>query len=354
MMKFAAEPVRLRNAMKFGVALPTCTEGMIYPIPFARPSDVVRVAVEAERLGYDAVMGNDHLTTQQYVRARWPNPPNYFEPLITYAYCAAKTTRISLMTGVIVLPTRDPVLLAKQVATLDQFSNGRVILGVGVGAYREEFEATHPRSREVPRGELVEEGIRAMRLLFDERRATFHGRHYEFDDVEMFPKPVQQPLPIFSGGNADGSIRRAAELCQGWLPAAMGPERLAAGKSKLVAYAEAAGRDPSSIEIAPQLVVCIGQTVEDAGRQFKRSQIYEHLVSLQQSTLKGIDISAYASVNLIGSIDEVSERVEAYRAAGADHLAGLLFAGNTVDEMLGQVELFANTVIPQFASATRA
>jgi probable F420-dependent oxidoreductase len=337
--------------MRFGVALPTCVEGMIYPIPFATPEGVVRVAVEAERLGYYEVMGNDHLSTQQYVRDRWPEPPNYFEPLITYAYCAPSTTTIRFMTGVIVLPVRDPVVLAKQVATLDTFTNGRVILGVGVGAYREEFEATNPRLKASDRGGMVQEGIHALRLLFEQRRASFKGRYYEFQDVEMFPKPIQGPMPIYSAGNAEGSIRRAAESCQGWLPAAIGPDRVRAGREKLIAYAEQAGRDAAEIEIAPQLVVCLGRTVEEAEREFKVSRIYEHLLSLQESTLKGLDISQYVSMNLIGSIDEVIERVDGYRRAGATHLPGLLFAGKSVDQMLDQVALFAEAVVPRFTEA---
>lgn len=334
--------------MKFGVALPTCTEGMLYPIPFAAPADVVRVAVEAERLGYHAVMGNDHLTTQAYVRKRWPDPPNFFEPLITYAYCASSTKTIRFMTGVIVLPMRHPVVLAKQVATLDQFTGGRVVLGVGVGAYREEYEATQPRLKEVSRAELVEEGIVAMRLLFTERRATYNGRHYQFEDVEMYPKPVQSPLPIFSAGNAEGSIRRAAELCEGWLPAAMGPERIRQGRDRLQMYAEAAGRDSAAVEIAPQLVVCVGRTAEAAERDFKKSQVYEHLLSLQKSTLKGFDIDSYVSMNLIGSVDQVGELIEGYRDAGASHLSGLLFVSNSVDEYIEQMALFAETVMPRF------
>jgi probable F420-dependent oxidoreductase len=335
--------------VRFGVALPTCTEGMIYPVPFASPEEVVQVAVRAERLGYHAVMGNDHLSTQAYVRDRWPEPPNYYEPLLTYAYCAARTARIRLMTGVIVMPMREPVLLAKQVATLDRLSRGRVTLGLGVGAYREEFEATHPRLRRVTRSELLEEGIHSLRALFGERRASFHGRHYEFEDVEAFPKPLQDPLPIFSAGNAEGSIRRAAELCEGWLPAALGPERLAAGRDRLHALAAAAGRDPAAIEIAPQLLVCIGRTAEAAEREFKRSQAYEHLLSLQRSTLRGFDVESYVAMNLVGSVEEICERVDRYRNAGADHLAGLLFVGNSVAEMNEQVQLFAETVMPEFA-----
>lgn len=334
--------------MKFGVGLPTCTEGMMYPVPFARPEDLLRVTLEAERLGYYAVMGNDHLTTQQYVRRTYPDPPNFYEPLITYAYCAARTERIRFMTGVIVMPVREPVLLAKQVATLDQLSGGRVILGLGIGAYREEFEATHPGLRQAVRGQMVQEGIQALRLLFTERRASFAGRSFAFEDVEMYPKPVQDRLPIFSSGNAEGSIRRAAELCEGWLPAGVGPDQIASGRDKLYAYARAAGRDPDRISIAPQLVVSIGHTAEEARDAFLRSQLYEHLVSLQQSTLKGIDTSAYEAVNLIGTPDELCRRVERYAQAGVDHLAGLLFVGNTIAEMLTQIRLFAEAVVTAF------
>jgi Luciferase-like monooxygenase len=105
--------------MKFGVEIPTCTAGMMYPVPFATVEDVVRAAIEVEQLGYYDVAGNDHFSTQQYVRDAWPDPPDYFEPLLTLAYIAAKTSVLRLTTGILVLPMRQPVQLAKQVATLD-------------------------------------------------------------------------------------------------------------------------------------------------------------------------------------------------------------------------------------------
>src|SRR5262245_62674425 len=115
--------------MKFGLKIPTCTAGMMYRVPFATVDDVVRVAIEAEYLGYYDVAGNDQLSTQRYVREAWSMPPDYFEPLITLANVAARTSVVRLTTGILVLPMRDPVLLAKQVATLDQVSGGRVTLG---------------------------------------------------------------------------------------------------------------------------------------------------------------------------------------------------------------------------------
>lgn len=334
--------------MKFGVGLPTCTAGMMYPVPFAGPEDVVRVAIESEQLGYYEVAGNDHINTQRYVRETWPEPPNFFEPLVTYAYCAAHTSVLRFVTGIIVLPMRHPVLLAKQVATLDQLSKGRVILGVGVGAYREELETAYPDLASVPRAALMEEGLQALRLLFSERRASFEGRHYRFNDLEMYPKPVQNPLPIYSSGNADGSIRRAAFYGQGWLPAGIGPERIREGRAKLERYAMEAGRDPSQIAIAPQLIVCLGENEARARENFERSQLYHHLVSLQQSTLKGIDVESYVAMNLVGTPDQVIPRIRALEEAGVSHLCGLYFVGNTVDEMLQQVRAFAAEVMPEF------
>ena len=161
--------------MRFSVQLPTCTEGLVNPIPFARPADFVRLAQAAERLGYDAVWGNDHVTAAPYVRTKWSEPPSFYEVLITLATVGAHTRRIRLGTAVLVLPLRDPVLLAKQVATLDQLTGGRVVLAVGIGAYREEFAAHWPRRVSARRGDLLDEGLAALRLLLTERTASHAG-----------------------------------------------------------------------------------------------------------------------------------------------------------------------------------
>lgn len=334
--------------MKFGAALPTCTAGMLYPVPFASKDDIVRVAIEAEQLGYYEVAGNDHFTTQRYVRETFADPPDFFDPLISYAYCAAKTSVLRLMTGIVVVPMRHPIVLAKQLATLDRFSDGRVIAGAGIGAYREEFEACFPDLAGVKRAELMRESLEALRVLLEERHATYEGDHIRFRDVEMYPKPLQERLPIYSAGNSDGAIRRAAELCEGWLPAALPLEGIAAGKAKLERYAREVGRDPSTIAIAPQLIVCIADKAADARAIFERSQLYHHLVSLQQSTLKNVSIDAYMTTNLVGTSDDICSQVEALKAVGVGHLCGLYFVGNTVDEMLDQIRMFGRDVIPNF------
>jgi probable F420-dependent oxidoreductase len=340
--------------MKFGVGLPTCTAGMMYPVPFASKDDIVRVAIESEQLGYYEVAGNDHFTTQQYVRETFADPPDFFDPLISYAYCAAKTSVLRLMTGIIVVPMRHPIVLAKQLATLDRFSDGRVIVGAGIGAYREELEACFPDLAGAKRADLMRESLEALRILLEERNASYDGEYIRFADVEMFPKPVQKPLPIYSAGNSDGAIKRAAQIGDGWLPAGIAADRIGAAKEKLARYAQEVGRDPSEIKIAPQLIVCIGEDAEQARRTFEGSQLYEHLVSLQQSTLKNVSIDEYMTTNLVGTPDQICKQVAELEAVGVDHLCGLYFVGNTVDEMLDQVRMFGREVLPNFPDRVEA
>jgi probable F420-dependent oxidoreductase len=334
--------------LRFGVHIPTCIEGMMYPIPFARPSDILPTARLCERLGFDSVWGNDHMTTQRYVQREFPEPPNYYEPLVTFGWVAAGTTRIKVATGILVLPMRHMVVAAKQVATLDQLSGGRVILGVGAGAYREEYEALFPDARGIHRGALVDEGMRALRLLFTERRVTFRGRYVHIEDVECFPKPVQNPFPIYAGGNHPEVRRRAAELGEGWMPAVLSPDEIRAGVDEIRRAAEKAGRDPARIDIAPQFAVSIGRTHEDALRRFHGSQLYKHLESLKTSTLRE-QTGGYEQRNLIGSPEEICERVRVYQRAGVTTLAGMLFVANSVPEMQEAIELFGREVVPHFS-----
>ncbi len=333
--------------MKFGLSIPTCIEGMMYPIPFAKPSDILPMALAAEELGYDSVWGNDHMTTQRYVQREFAEPPNYYEPLVTFTWVAARTTRLQVCTCVLVLPMRHVVVAAKQVATLDQLSGGRVILGVGTGAYREEYEKLFPDAKNVHRGAMVEEGMKALRLLFTERRATFHGRYVRFDAVESFPKPAQSNLPIYAGGNHPDVRRRAGELGDGWIPAVLSPDEIRKGVEDVRRAAEKVGRDPDRIDIAPQLVVAIGQTREQALARFRGSQLAKHLESLKTTTLRE-QTGGFEDRNLIGSPSEISERIRDYQRAGVTTLAGMLFVANTVSEFRESMELFARDVIPNF------
>ncbi|MFL6078238.1 MAG: LLM class flavin-dependent oxidoreductase [Mycobacteriales bacterium] len=334
--------------MRFGIELPTCTSGMMHPVPFADVHQVVDLAIEAEQLGYHDAAGNDHLSTMNYIRAAWDEPPDFFEPLVVLSHVAAKTSVLRLTTGIMVMTLRDPILLAKQVATLDHLSDGRVSLGVAVGGYRDEFEAVVPALRHANRADLTRERIAALRVLWEQRHSSYHGEYVNFSDVESYPKPVQSPLPIWSGGNVDGSLRRAGELCDGWLPAKVGPDAIRTGRAKVAGYARAAGRDPSTLVTALQSVVCLGDTTEQARQRFRDSSFDLFRQSLSETMTRGVDQDTYFDLNLIGTPDEVCAKVAAYERAGLDQFTALLFVGNTVEEMRDQIRLFARHVLPAF------
>jgi len=258
----------------------------------------------------------------------------------------SNTKTLKVGTGVLVLPMRrDIVVTAKQIATLDHFGKGRLEIGVGIGAYREEFKALQPDSK-LERGDIVDEGLQALRLLFAERVATFEGKYYRFKDVELYPKTYQKRIPIYVGGNNANNIRRAVAWGDGWLPAGIEVDRLGALVSEMRAMAEKAGRDPKTIEVAPQFVVHLGKTREAARERYRESQMSKHLVSLSKSTLKEQKASS-EDINLIGSPEEVIEKAMAFRKAGVTHFLGLYFAANSADELVDQMQMFAEEVMPK-------
>lgn len=338
--------------MRFGLGVPTGTEGLMYPVPFADPDQAVRLAIEAERLGFDGVWGNDHVTTQQYVRAEFDSPPRFYDPYLYLAYVAAETSTLRLATAVTVFAFRNPVVLAKQAATLDQLSGGRFILGVGIGAYREEAEAMWP-GMDIHRGRQAEEYLQALELLFTQRRATFDGEYVKFTDVESFPKPKQSPLPILSGGNAPGSRERAARYGHGWIPALLTPDEIRAGLADITSIAEQYGRQlPTGFDVAPQFSVAIGSSTSDALQRFESSQLFQHMRSLSKSTLKDQNQDDWTSRNLVGNGEQMLDQVRAYEAAGVTTMSGLLFACNTVEEALDQMAWFAENVIAPYRRET--
>ncbi|MBI4639447.1 MAG: TIGR03619 family F420-dependent LLM class oxidoreductase, partial [Candidatus Tectomicrobia bacterium] len=297
------------------------------------------IAQAAEKLGFYAVMGNDHIITPKSVQQSFPDPPNFYELLMTSAFLAPVTGRLKLIMGVIVVPLRDPVILAKQVATLDVLSGGRVILGVGIGSHREEFEALYPRRRRANRGEILEESIQALKVLFGERRASFEGKYVQFRDVEISPKPQQRSMPLIVSGNAPDAIRRAARLGNGWLASGMPPEEIREAAAILRETAAAHGRDFSTFDVALQFSIAIGRSREEAEAKFRR---------WQSALLRNQPVESFARRNLFGTPDEIKSRIEEYANAGVTHLAGIRFAAQTVSELLEGMTLFAETVMPAF------
>lgn len=163
------------------------------------------------------------------------------------AFAAAATSTIRLATGILILPQRNPLIAAKEIASLDRISGGRLDLGIGVGWLREEFDALG-----VPfeaRGARTDEYLAALRVLWSESEAEFHGEFVDFDPVYCQPKPAQQRIPILVGGHSNRAAQRAGELGDVFFPAERPVETLLSLHSLAKEFAEKAGRDPAKIEL---------------------------------------------------------------------------------------------------------
>jgi probable F420-dependent oxidoreductase len=331
--------------MKFSVCLSTGYEGLVYPVNFCEPQDLVRQAQLAERLGYDAVWGNDHITPPRYVSDHSDGSPNFYDVLITLAMIAQATTTLRVGTALLVVPNREPVYLTKQVSTLDQMSGGRFILAVGLGAYREEFEAWVGNRYASPhRGDMMEEALQIFRRLTTEKVSSFDGKYYSYKDIEMFPKPKQDPFPLYIGGHNLKAVERAAAIGYGWLPGWRPFNEIAERIQALHKCAEEAGRDPKEIEVAPQFSLLVGKTQEAAEKTYMQSGLVAHRVSL---THTGRDPVHQVTANLVGSPQTIIEKIHELKAMGVDHCAAMAVAVNTQAELLEQLQWFAEEVMPE-------
>lgn len=331
--------------LKFGIGLSTCREGLFYPVGFASAENLKVVTQKAETLGYDSVWGNDHITKQTYLKNR--GEPNFFEPLVVFSNLAAFTKRVILGTGVIIGPMRNPVILAKQAISLDHVSGGRFVLGVGLGAYKEEFEAFGGKGS---RGSILDESVEALRELLDKPVASFHGKYIQFSEIEMYPKALQNPFPIYIGGNASSVLKRIALYGNGWLPAALTPQDLKKGMEQIREYTKTAKRNHVKIETAPEAGCSISKDSTQARKDFFNSPMYHHILSLQKSTLKDLKSFGQEELlkrNFVGNPSEIIKRIESYEEVGVQHL-WFDFIADTVEEKLERMELFAETVFPSF------
>ena len=210
--------------------------------------DVVQTAVRAEELGYDSVWASDHVFNVSYVYERIGERP-YYDPMTILAFAAARTERVTLGTSVLVLPYHNPMRLAKQASTVDQLSNGRLALGVGVGVIDTELEAMGVPFAE--RGAYSDESIEIMKKLWCEDNPQHSGRFFQFSDMVFSPRTVRPTgVPLLIGGTSRAAIRRAARHGDGWHPTAMPPEDLAQGIRYLHEQAERADRDPATIPVS--------------------------------------------------------------------------------------------------------
>ncbi|MDE0052652.1 MAG: LLM class F420-dependent oxidoreductase [Gammaproteobacteria bacterium] len=230
---------------------------------------LVRLARGIEDIGFDQLDTFDHVVMGFPTDSRPPPiyPPKMpiMEALMTLSFVASATSRIGLGTEVLVLPQRQPVLVAKQVATLDTLSGGRVRLGIGVGWQESEYDALEESFRN--RGKRMDEAIRVMRAYWRDEQVDIDGDYYTSAAMAMEPKPPQGGnLPIWIGGASEAALRRVGELGDGWLALAI-PDRAVADKcrSKITAYAEAADRDPDTIGYQQMLAP---PPRDEAGKRF--------------------------------------------------------------------------------------
>ncbi len=225
-------------------------------ITFPDATGAAHVARLAEQAGFDTLLAIDHVVLPQRYDSVYPysadgrmpaaNTAPYPDPLIWMAFALAATTRLKLMTGVIILPQREPLVLAKQVATLDSMSGGRVELGIGVGWLREEFAALGVPFEK--RGKRADEYLGAMRALWASDGASYQGEFVNFQGVNSNPKPVRGDVPIIIGGHSEAAARRAGRLGQGFFPSIGAQHDVFPLFDTVCRAAEAAGRDPASIE----------------------------------------------------------------------------------------------------------
>lgn len=215
------------------------------------------LAEAAEENGIDSLWTVEHVIVPSgyespypYSRSgKMPGPEDapIPDPLIWLTYVAAVSTRLKLGTGILILPQRNPVVTAKEVATLDRLSGGRVLLGVGVGWLEEEFDALGVPFEE--RGGRLDEYVAAMRALWSEDKATFQGDFVSFEDCILRPQPADGTVPIHVGGHTDRAARRAGEIGDGFFPGVGDPSKLEGLLATMRRSAEAAGRDPDNIEV---------------------------------------------------------------------------------------------------------
>jgi len=234
--------------------------------PLIEPDSLRRIMTEGEALGFDYATVSDHIMVPRNLDSKYPYTDSgefpagtqaaWLEQLTTTAWVAAMTTRLRFVMSVMVVPHRPAVLTAKILATIDYLSKGRLTLGIGVGWCREEFEAIAAAPFD-DRGHVTDEWMMACKELWSNDDPRFDGKYVKFADVVFTPKPVQQPIPIWVGGESAPALRRTVRYADCWYPVGTNPQhpmntlsRFKAGIARFRGFAEKGGRDPASVKIA--------------------------------------------------------------------------------------------------------
>ena len=292
------------------------------------PAEQFELVQRLEAVGYDSVWTGDHMS--------FHNPIH--ESITLLASYAPITKRIKLGVGVYLLALRSPAVAAKQAATLDVLSGGRLVFGVGVGGENpKEFELCGIPHTE--RGARVNEGIDVVRTLWRDTPASFNGRFTRFESVSIDPKPVQQLPPIWIGGRSDAALARAGRQGDGWMSYVVQADRYAQSLDKIRAAAAAAGRSMDKFTAAHLVFITIGRDYEAAKRAWvgvlskRYAQDFEPLAK---------------RYGVIGTAEQCAEQLERFRTAGCNYFV-MSAIGDPRDER-AQHEAIATEIIPRFGS----
>ncbi|MCI0844594.1 MAG: LLM class F420-dependent oxidoreductase [Chloroflexi bacterium] len=230
--------------------------GTSVPLP-AYTIDPAFMAKKAEDLGFESIWYAEHAAVPVHSDSPFPGTggeipwtySHFTDPYIALARASGATSKIMLGTGITLVPERNPLLLAKEIATLDRFSGGRFLFGIGTGWLKEETEMMGGDFEH--RWTQTREAIEVMKELWTKDEAEYHGRYFDFPLVRSYPKPLQKPYPpIILGGMAKNVLRRVIAHADGWLPNRVTPAEVEESRKKLDAMAAEAGRDPKSITIS--------------------------------------------------------------------------------------------------------
>ena len=357
--------------VKFGARIPTSG-------PVSSVERLVGSTKEAEALGYDSVWILDHVHNPHERHKQYPvgmgsykDPnntldPNQFETVSTFSYLAGMTSKIEFGVGIVPLPLREPIILAKEIATMDALSGGRFIFGVGVSnvSDKEEYKAVGmPFEPYAERYDRISEYVGAMKAIWENPTASFHGKYVNFDNLTIYPKPSRH-IPIWvgcytlAGGIERPAVKFAVDHADGWIYGfLMTPQHISSMIQDFTKTASAAGRDVSNFDWCFQLRLSIGETMEEArsnaewviqdqakmgqyaGYMWKREDTWRDAKGAEEAPKSNLDTAA------IGTPDQIRERVQEFIDAGTNYF-DLWFIYPNYESLMKQMRLFAEKVIP--------
>lgn len=305
--------------LAYGIQLPVQSQSTIYAEPWeaaAGPDDLLAVARAADRAGFAYVASCDHVAIPRRLAPAMSTV--WYDPVATLAYLAAATERVRLLSHVAVVGLRHPLLTAKQYATLDHLSGGRLVLGVGAGHVREEFEALGVDFER--RGPVLDECVDALRAcLGPDEFPEHHGKLYDFEGLGQLPRPAQEHVPVWVGGSSPAAVRRAALKGDGWLPQGDPRDRLPAQIARIRRLRDEAGAEGPFTVGAIVEPLYVGTPAWDVGRR-----------------------------TITGPPDAVAESLRAYRAMGVDQIQ-VRFRSRGRAELVDQIAGFGAEVGPLLA-----